>query len=511
MAALQEHLDRLRACAGTDTLAAGLARAAAALGSASAAGVFLRDYAGERLVLAGSVPSPTAAGSERPDLEKPGLSADNLDDPLAYCLHTGCPAHFLLSFGSPESLRCLSLPEGSAPRSIQVYPLLAPEGQILGGLLTAHGGQPPDSRDHLNLLCLYGGALLALSLEKKRAALATRNWEAEMRSLREAAGPRPAATDVLLGESPALRRLRDDVARLAHSDAPVVITGDTGTGKSLAARLIHQASRRAHAPFMEINCGALPVNLLESELFGHVKGAFSGAVAAHGGLFRGADGGTVFLDEIGELPSALQVVLLQVLQNHKVRPVGATVSYPVDIRIMAATNRNLDQALQSGAFRRDLYHRLAVGAVHMPPLADRRDDIPILAAAFLKRLSGRYGRQSLHLTPEAVMTLVSRSYPGNVRELEGVVERAVMLADPGCTELGPEFLRAEEGGTPPPSLADFLETQKAWLIRKVFALCGGDKSACARILDVHPRTVHRLLQSRVESGPDGPAGHQSGS
>jgi two-component system response regulator GlrR len=218
-------------------------------------------------------------------------------------------------------------------------------------------------------------------------------------------------------------------ARLvAESDASVFIYGESGTGKELLARAIHNASRRREHPFVAINCGAIPEQLLESELFGHVKGSFTGAVRDHKGLFQTANKGTLFLDEIGDMPITLQVKLLRVLQERQVRPVGSTQSFDVDVRVISATHRNIEAEMAAGNFRDDLYYRLNVVALHLPPLAERREDIPLLANHFLTQLAEKYKRTISSFASEAVEVLVAAPWPGNVRQLYNVVEQSVALA-----------------------------------------------------------------------------------
>ncbi len=217
-------------------------------------------------------------------------------------------------------------------------------------------------------------------------------------------------------------------ARLvADSDASVLIYGDSGTGKELLARAIHHASPRAERPFVAVNCGAIPGELLESELFGHARGAFTGAIQAHKGLFQTADGGTLFLDEIGDMPLPLQVKLLRVLQDGDVRPVGATQAIPVDVRVISATHRDLEALRSAGLFREDLYYRLNVVSMRLPPLADRREDIPVLATHFLRKLAERYRKPLPTLAPDAMALLIAAPWPGNVRQLLNLLEQAVAL------------------------------------------------------------------------------------
>ncbi|HSF48501.1 MAG TPA: sigma 54-interacting transcriptional regulator, partial [Burkholderiales bacterium] len=232
----------------------------------------------------------------------------------------------------------------------------------------------------------------------------------------------------IITRSLALEAILSEALLVARGDAAVLIQGETGTGKELLARAIHKASPRRERPFVAINCSAIPEQLLESELFGHMKGSFTGAARDHKGLFQAAQGGTLFLDEIGDMPPALQVKLLRVLQEKEVRPIGATQSLPVDVRIISATHRELERDITAGRFREDLYYRLNVVSFTLPPLSERREDIPLLATHFLSILAKRYKRQVNGFVPEALELLVKSSWPGNVRQLANVVEKIVALA-----------------------------------------------------------------------------------
>jgi two-component system response regulator GlrR len=215
---------------------------------------------------------------------------------------------------------------------------------------------------------------------------------------------------------------------VAGSDASVLVYGESGSGKELLAQAIHLASVRSKGPFMAVNCAAIPEHLLESELFGHAKGAFSGAIYAHRGLFQAAQGGTLFLDEIGDMPLALQAKLLRALQDRSVRPVGSTEMVPIDVRIISATHRDLSESIRGGAFRPDLYYRLNVVSLALPPLSERREDIPLLCAHFVEQLAGRYSKPARTFAPDAMELLVNASWPGNVRQLLNVVEQTVALS-----------------------------------------------------------------------------------
>jgi len=231
----------------------------------------------------------------------------------------------------------------------------------------------------------------------------------------------------IISRSNVMADLLAETKMVAASDASVLISGESGSGKELLAQAIHRASARADKPFVAVNCSAIPEALLESELFGHMKGSFTGAVSNHRGLFVTADGGTLFLDEIGDMPPALQVKLLRVLQERSVRPVGATQSVPVDVRILSATHRDLDTAMAQGHFREDLYYRLNVVSLRLPTLGERREDIPLLANYFLSRLNEKYGKRLNGFSPDAMKALSTASWPGNVRQLHNVVEQVCAL------------------------------------------------------------------------------------
>jgi DNA-binding NtrC family response regulator len=301
----------------------------------------------------------------------------------------------------------------------------------------------------------------------------------------------------LIGASPVMERVKDVIGKVAVTDSPVLIEGESGTGKELVAAAIHRLSIRVKGPFMPVNCSAIPPDLLESEFFGHVRGAFSGAVADALGLFRGAHNGTIFLDEIAELPTSLQVKLLRVLQEMQVRPVGSTRAYPVDVRVIAATNRNLEQAMLENSFRQDLFYRLNVIRITLPPLRERREDIPALVNHFLRRFNRRFRRDVRGITPDALEALSGFDFPGNVRELENVIERAfAMGAREQLTLADLPSLTARATGMPPisartlPTLADVEKD----LILRALALLDNDKEEAARALGISRRTIYRRLK-----------------
>ncbi len=280
---------------------------------------------------------------------------------------------------------------------------------------------------------------------------------------------------------------------VADSDASVFISGDSGTGKELLARAVHRASRRRDEPFIAVNCSAIPEPLLESELFGHRRGSFTGATQDHAGLFQEASGGTLFLDEIGDMPPALQVKLLRVLQDQQVRPVGASRSVPVDVRIISATHRDLEQAMTEGDFREDLYYRLNVVSLELPPLADRREDIPLLANHFLGQLREKYGKHVRGFAPEAMERLVSAPWPGNVRQLYNVVEQTLTLATtPVINDTLVQNALRDEPGTIMP-FADARKRFEKDYLAKLLQTTGGNVSQAARLARRNRTEFYKLL------------------
>jgi DNA-binding NtrC family response regulator len=315
----------------------------------------------------------------------------------------------------------------------------------------------------------------------------------------------------LVGEHELLQHVRALVARVARTDATVLIDGESGTGKEVAARMIHVASARAEQPFIAVNCGAIPAELLESEMFGHERGSFTNAVATRAGLFQLAHKGTIFLDEIGEMSPALQVKLLRVLQEHEVRPVGADRAVRIDVRVIAATNKDLEAEVRAGRFREDLYYRLNVVPLSMPPLRERRSDIPLLAEHFLAKLTARHGRDPMRLTEDAMVHLWEYAWPGNVRQLENVVERLVILAE--GNEIDGEHLPAamrnfiSRGSIPDLHVSEdgvdltrVVDEFENGLIHKAMVRTRGNKQAAARLLGLNRTTLVAKLRRREEIG-----------
>ena len=337
---------------------------------------------------------------------------------------------------------------------------------------------------------------------RARRALEERRLRSENLRYRQELRARFSSRHVV-GTSPAMVEVYGLAARVAGGDAPVMIVGETGTGKELIARAIHAGSPRADQPFVPVDCTSLPEALVESELFGHERGAFTGAVTTRRGLFEAATGGTIFLDEVGDLALPLQAKLLRVLQEREIRRVGGTESIPVDARLIAATHRDLRARVAAGEFRDDLYYRLNVVTVHLPPLRERVDDIDLLAGHFVEKFAAARGRPVPVLSPGVMERLRAHRWPGNVRELENVLERAVTLATGPV--LRPEDLALEgappaPGGPALPAAGMSLEAVKRWYVHRVLDEAGGNKQRAAEILGMDRRTLYRLLARESEPG-----------
>lgn len=330
-------------------------------------------------------------------------------------------------------------------------------------------------------------------------ALEARGLRADVHALKSAS-TRGWELARMMGKSAAMRDVFDLIERVAPSLATVLVTGESGTGKEMVARALHDLSPRAARPFVAINCSAIPEGLLESELFGHAKGAFTGALSAKRGLFAEADGGTVFLDEVGDMPLTLQAKLLRVLQERSVRPVGETVSRDIDVRIVAATHRDLKAAIASGHFREDLFYRLSVIPIVLPPLRQRREDIPLLANHFLRRYASLNSSNVSCISPDALQALMRMRWEGNVRQLENAVERAVVLARGERVERSD--LPNEDGDDVEDFLARVVDTLPTLeelenrYMRFVLEKTGGRKEKAAQILGINRRT---LLRRRPET------------
>jgi two-component system response regulator PilR (NtrC family) len=304
----------------------------------------------------------------------------------------------------------------------------------------------------------------------------------------------------LLGQSAPLAAARDMIVKLARTQAPVYISGESGTGKELAARLIHENGARRERPFVAVNCGAIPENLMESEFFGYKKGAFTGAQEDRDGFFHAANGGTLFLDEVAELPLPMQVKLLRAIQEKRVRKVGATQEEPVDVRIICATHQKLAELVAAGRFRQDLFYRINVIELAMPPLRQCRDDIPLIAAAILERLAAQEGTPPARLTPAALEELQRHDFPGNIRELENILERALALT--ASEEIGAEDLRLSAPAGAPveaapagsEALPDYLDSIERKAILEALGKTGFNRTAAAKLLGITFRQLRYRMQ-----------------
>ena len=375
--------------------------------------------------------------------------------------------------------------------SVLAVPLLFADRRL--GVLYLDSSSPKARFDegHLELLTAIAG-IASVALENARQI----EWlESENRRLVDDV----SLEHNMVGESPAVRAVLEFVAKVAPGRATVLITGESGTGKELVARAIHQNGERARKPFVAVNCAALAATLLESEMFGHERGAFTGAVVQKQGKLEVADGGTLFLDEVGELASPLQAKLLRVLQEQEFERVGGTRSIRVDVRVIAATNRDLKEMVRSGGFREDLYYRINVVTLAMPPLRERREDVPLLARYFASKCAARSGRRVVGISGEAIDCLMRYDWPGNVRELENALERAVVLGSGDIIrpeDLPDSVLEAEpsgEGGVT--KYHEAIQATKKEIILKAFKEAGGNYVETARLLDVHPNYLHRLVRA----------------
>jgi two-component system response regulator PilR (NtrC family) len=315
--------------------------------------------------------------------------------------------------------------------------------------------------------------------------------------------PEEARDTPLLGESAPLAQVRELIGKLARTQAPVYVSGESGSGKELAARLIHGQGARRERPFVPVNCGAIPENLMESEFFGYKKGAFTGADQDRDGFFQAANGGTLFLDEVADLPLAMQVKLLRAIQEKRVRKVGATQEDPVDVRIICATHQDLARLVESGKFRQDLFYRLNVIELHMPPLRECREDIPLIAQSILARAARQPGAPAARLSAASLEELMRYDFPGNIRELENILERAMALS--GGEEIGPDDLRlrpvlVEEPGARPAEgaleapLPEYLDRVEREAIVAALARTGFNRTAAAKLLGVTFRTLRYRMQ-----------------
>ncbi|MFN3240194.1 MAG: sigma-54-dependent transcriptional regulator [Planctomycetota bacterium] len=401
----------------------------------------------------------------------------------------------------------LSLPGGGGMELLEQVRHSHPETSVV--LLSAFGSvqdavkaMQHGAADFLGKPFAPDQVLLAIDRALEKSALQRENQQ-----LKSALDDR-LRLDNVIGTDPRMQGIFKTVQAVADTRTTVLVTGESGTGKTLLARALHQLSDRKAGPFVEVNCGALPENLLESELFGHVKGAFTGAVRDKVGKFEAAAGGTIFLDEIGTSTLAFQIKLLRVLQDRVIERVGDTTTVPVDVRIVLATNKDLEQAVQDGEFREDLFYRIHVVSVEMPPLRERRADIQALAEHFLRRFREEHGRSAARFSDAAIATLMQAPWPGNVRQLENVVERAVVLsqtdvidrtdlpaalgvAEPAASSQQPPG--AVPDGPPLPLKQALIEPEKR-IIEQALRWCDGNRERAAEVLGINRSTLFHKLK-----------------
>jgi transcriptional regulator with GAF, ATPase, and Fis domain len=381
-------------------------------------------------------------------------------------------------------------------QSVMCAPLLA-RGEVFGAIYLGNDSVRNlfDERSLETLTVFASQASLLL-----QNALLLRDLRRENEALREAIESRRYGE--LVGAGPSMREVYRRIEKVAPTDVTVLVQGETGTGKELVAREIHRRSARAAGPFIAVNCAAIPEGLLESELFGHVRGAFTGAVANRPGRFQAASGGTLFLDEIGEMPPSLQVKLLRAIQERVVQRVGDSRPEPVDIRVVGATNRNLEDEVRAGRFREDLYYRLHVVTISLPPLRERGDDVTVLARWFLQRYAAEFESRARGFAPGAMAALRRHPWPGNIRELENRVKKAAVLAEGPLVGAEDLDLRADARDSTLP-LSDAIEEFRNRYISEILERNGGNRTKTAKDLDVDPRTIFRHLE-KLESERRGP-------
>jgi two-component system response regulator PilR (NtrC family) len=431
---------------------------------------------------------------------------EGLDVTLAPGFKTACDAVMHAPEPYGVVLTDLMMPDGSGLDLLSLVKKRTARTEVI--MMTAHGGI--DVAIDAMKRGAYDFVSKPFAANELRAlvqkALEKRDIVAENEALRAKLG-REQRRDIIF-RSEAMHRVFDLTQSIARARTTVLVTGESGTGKERIARAIHDASDRREKPFLVINCGAMPETLIEAELFGHERGAFTGAVASRPGLFREADAGTVFLDEVGELPLATQVKLLRVLQERKVRSVGATAEVSVDVRVVAATNRNVEDDVKAGRFRQDLYYRLNVIRVEVPPLRDRREDIRPLADHFLRQWAAEQGKDIHAISPDALRAMETYAFPGNVRELENVMERAVALAKGptiGLGDLPPELAGAASQPTPglvglPEdgcNLDEVMGEVERRLVLQALERTGGVRTQAAKLLGVTLRSLRYRLQKHA--------------
>ncbi len=399
----------------------------------------------------------------------------------------------LVAAGGQEADVATLLPRLAVPGGVPVIAVGSAASHRLAAQIVGAGAADyfalPEDRDGLR--DALTAAVQRCRARLGRAALA--QLEAQAHAFRD-----------IVGESPALKAVLERAARVVpHGDATILITGETGTGKELLARALHYGGPRAAAPFVELNCAALPAPLLESELFGHERGAFTDAKTAKPGLFEVAHGGTMFLDEVDHLAPELQGKLLRALDQKSVRRLGATATRTMDVRIVAATNTDLLAAVHAGRFREDLFYRLNVITLELPPLRQRGDDVILLADFFLRKFGAQYKLPQLSLTPEVRRALLAHAWPGNIRELRNAIERAVLLSSPGTVALAELTRRPSPppGAGPLPFPAPLAQIQRA-AAHAMLDAAGGNRSEAARRLGISRSRLQRLLEGQPDAGDE---------
>jgi len=387
----------------------------------------------------------------------------------------------------------LCLPDRDGLAVMEELLLIHPNLPVL--ILTAHGSIPNaveamQKGAYGYLTKPFDDKALKVYIEK---ALAQQRMSHEIQRLKSLVTELYGLENVV-ARSPQMQTLLQQVARVAETDATICLSGETGSGKEVIARVVHCNSRRVRGPFVAVNCGAIPESLFESELFGHVKGAFTGAQYAKRGLFQGANGGTLFLDEIGEMPLAMQVKLLRAIQEREVLEVGAERPTKIDVRIITATNKDLAQGVRAGTFREDLYYRIQVVPLVVPPLRERRDDIPLLAHHFLKQCAQRMHKDIRGFLPDALQKLMLASWPGNVRELENAIEKAVVMStqDMITADLLPAVSQGGESRIKP--LTEAREEFERGYLKEVLQLAGGNISRAAQSAGRYRADFYKLLK-----------------
>jgi transcriptional regulator with GAF, ATPase, and Fis domain len=395
--------------------------------------------------------------------------------------------------GGGERHRSISSIASSSARSLMAVPISVHDTALAAIFLATAPGEA-FTEDHLELVTAVG-RISAIAINNVR-------WMTALERETDRLHASLQLSHQMVGESAPVREVYSTIAKVARVDTTVLITGETGTGKELAARAIHFNSSRARRPFVAINCAALAENLLESELFGHERGAFTGALAQKKGKLELADGGTVFLDEVGELAPTLQSKLLRVLQERELERVGGTRPIKVDVRILSATNRDLPAEVSAGTFRRDLYFRLAVVSIRLPALRDRLDDVPALARHFLSVYARKCGRRVTRISPAAMERLLGYGWPGNVREFENAIERAIVMGS--ADEILPEdlpdsLLEAPPSAAPQSGSNEDLQSRivdaKRRAVLEAFHKAGRNYTQAAKLLGVHPNYLHRLIRN----------------